>query len=261
MRPIGRKCAPITKTQQPARPEARTGARSLPPRATRNSRTVPGIDDLKADRVKRLMSRVATISCSRRVRRGAQRLRNHIRRAGSFKTRSVRGSFVAYILEHTSAECLVTAALRTLHEALPVDECPFNWGVPARIRNAREHGITLDIPEPPPVDRLVVCHGDPCCPNTFSPMTVRPLGTSTGRTRPRRSLGRHRRGCNEHRVELQPRPARHPHRRLRNPPRRTPSRLLPGHLERHLITNLAGEAITQTCKGAARPRDDATRLK
>lgn len=44
--------------------------------------------------------------------------------------------------------------LRRLHDALPVAECPFgrpSW-VPA---------------ETPPADRLVVCHGDACAPNTL----------------------------------------------------------------------------------------------
>ena len=44
--------------------------------------------------------------------------------------------------------------LRRLHDALPVDDCPFgrpSW-VPA---------------DAPPADRLVVCHGDACSPNTL----------------------------------------------------------------------------------------------
>lgn len=45
--------------------------------------------------------------------------------------------------------------LRALHENLPVDRCPFDWSAQSR------GGI-----DPPPVDRLVVCHGDACAPNT-----------------------------------------------------------------------------------------------
>ena len=79
--------------------------------------------------------------------------------------------------------------LRALHEALPVDGCPFDWGVPTRIRASRRRagerraaGLVTPaeesqlargsaalaaLPAPPPVDRLVVCHGDPCVPNTL----------------------------------------------------------------------------------------------
>jgi kanamycin kinase len=44
--------------------------------------------------------------------------------------------------------------LRRLHDALPVDECPF--------------GRPFWVPDDaPPADRLVVCHGDACSPNTL----------------------------------------------------------------------------------------------
>lgn len=46
--------------------------------------------------------------------------------------------------------------LRMLHDSLPVDECPFDWSVESR------GGV-----DAPPIDRLVVCHGDPCSPNTI----------------------------------------------------------------------------------------------
>ena len=63
----------------------------------------------------------------------------------------------------------VGEGLRALHEGLPVDDCPFDWGVPARIANAAGRGIHVPDPlrEPPPIDRLVVCHADACCPNTL----------------------------------------------------------------------------------------------
>ncbi|KAB1650521.1 aminoglycoside 3'-phosphotransferase [Pseudoclavibacter endophyticus] len=54
--------------------------------------------------------------------------------------------------------------LRRLHE-LPPDECPFDWGVQHRLRSVGAPRESLG--EAPPVDRLVVCHGDPCAPNTL----------------------------------------------------------------------------------------------
>ena len=59
--------------------------------------------------------------------------------------------------------------LRALHDALPVVGCPFSWSVPERIANAAVRGIRVpdDLRVSPPIDRLVVCHGDACAPNTL----------------------------------------------------------------------------------------------
>ncbi len=77
--------------------------------------------------------------------------------------------------------------LRALHEALPVERCPFSWTAQDRVADAQrraerglidpgswrhhfdlgvEEALAL-VAEPPPVDRLVVCHGDSCAPNTL----------------------------------------------------------------------------------------------
>jgi kanamycin kinase len=63
----------------------------------------------------------------------------------------------------------VGAGLRALHDALPVAGCPFDWSVPARIANAAGRGIHVPdhLRTAPPIDRLVVCHADACCPNTL----------------------------------------------------------------------------------------------
>lgn len=75
--------------------------------------------------------------------------------------------------------------LRAMHDALPVDDCPFDWSAGARTELARRCGRRdprdwwpdhrhLDPDEAfqrlgaaPEIDRLVVCHGDPCSPNTI----------------------------------------------------------------------------------------------
>lgn len=63
----------------------------------------------------------------------------------------------------------VGAGLRLLHDALPVAECPWEWSTQWRIANAAERGtiVPADLRNPPPIDRLVVCHGDACMPNTL----------------------------------------------------------------------------------------------
>ncbi|HWD62366.1 MAG TPA: aminoglycoside 3'-phosphotransferase [Humibacter sp.] len=63
--------------------------------------------------------------------------------------------------------------LRALHDALPVDGCPFSWSIDARITRSRADGIPerlklLEVlPPAPEPGRLVVCHGDACAPNTL----------------------------------------------------------------------------------------------
>lgn len=58
--------------------------------------------------------------------------------------------------------------LRALHEALPVADCPFEWSVTQRIARSGADDATVAALGPcPEHDRLVVCHGDPCTPNTI----------------------------------------------------------------------------------------------
>jgi len=82
----------------------------------------------------------------------------------------------------------VGAGLRAFHDALPVTDCPFSWSVADRLADVhRRDDIGLVDPSawfdqhrrlgrrralevvegPPPVDQLVVGHGDACVPNTL----------------------------------------------------------------------------------------------
>lgn len=87
-----------------------------------------------------------------------------------------------------AAVAAIGEGLRAMHDTLPVRDCPFSWMAADRLADARrrvrdgridladwheEHqplgtGRALDLlADIPPVDRLVVCHGDACAPNTL----------------------------------------------------------------------------------------------
>jgi kanamycin kinase len=74
-----------------------------------------------------------------------------------------------WVAEPATAVRAVGEGLRALHDALPVDGCPFDWSVSSRITNAAGRGIRVPdaLLDAPPVDRRVVCHADACCPNTL----------------------------------------------------------------------------------------------
>jgi kanamycin kinase len=59
--------------------------------------------------------------------------------------------------------------LRLLHESLPAAGCPFSWSVESRVAEATARGVVVpaELRDAPAIDRLVVCHGDPCVPNTL----------------------------------------------------------------------------------------------
>jgi kanamycin kinase len=93
-----------------------------------------------------------------------------------------------------TAATAIGYGLRALHDRLPVEDCPFSWGVEQRVARVRAAGrheparwhpdhaalsareAQARLADPPPVDRLVVCHGDACAPNTL----LREDGTWSG---------------------------------------------------------------------------------
>jgi kanamycin kinase len=60
----------------------------------------------------------------------------------------------------------IGAGLRALHDRLPVRSCPFDWSATGRLANLTP-AARARLGEPPPIDQLVVCHGDACSPNTL----------------------------------------------------------------------------------------------
>ena len=93
--------------------------------------------------------------------------------------------------EPATAVRAIGAGLRALHESLPVALCPFDRSIEARLAAATadaaagriemadwhaetrarfgsvEQALAAAVAEIPPIDRLVVCHGDTCAPNTL----------------------------------------------------------------------------------------------
>jgi kanamycin kinase len=82
----------------------------------------------------------------------------------------------------------IGSGLRALHEALPLGGCPFSWSLEDRLADIRlraaagrlepatwhpdHRGLRLEnaldlLATAPPIDKLVVCHGDACAPNTL----------------------------------------------------------------------------------------------
>lgn len=72
----------------------------------------------------------------------------------------------------------LATGLRRLH-ALPTGSCPYSWSVETRIAEAVQAGreVPFALTEPPPIDRLVVAHGDACAPNTLIDSRGRFLAT------------------------------------------------------------------------------------
>lgn len=61
----------------------------------------------------------------------------------------------------------IGSGLRTLHDRLPVADCPWSWQVADRatmISKDEDRGL---VDQAPAIDKLVVCHGDSCAPNTL----------------------------------------------------------------------------------------------
>jgi aminoglycoside phosphotransferase len=93
-----------------------------------------------------------------------------------------------WLADPRTAVTAIGEGLRAMHDALPVADCPFSWTAKDRIAAAEraaaagrlgtsdwapEHrelgieGVLAQAQDVPPADKLVVCHGDACAPNTL----------------------------------------------------------------------------------------------
>lgn len=90
-----------------------------------------------------------------------------------------------WVADPARAVAAVGRGLRALHDALPVADCPFSWSVAQRLARLDEAGpgepsswheshrhlawseARDRLTDPPDIDRVVVCHGDACVPNTL----------------------------------------------------------------------------------------------
>jgi kanamycin kinase len=72
-----------------------------------------------------------------------------------------------WLAEPRTAARTIGVGLRMVHDRLPVADCPFSWSLETRFTWIKRAEDLRLIEEAPPVDRLVVCHGDACAPNTL----------------------------------------------------------------------------------------------
>ena len=93
-----------------------------------------------------------------------------------------------WMQEPATAVRAIGVGLRAMHDALPVADCPFEWSAEERVARANGYAaagaldprkwheshqyLTVEralelLADIPPVDKLVVCHGDACSPNTL----------------------------------------------------------------------------------------------
>ncbi|MEX0664411.1 MAG: aminoglycoside 3'-phosphotransferase [Acidimicrobiia bacterium] len=106
-------------------------------------------------------------------------------------TQAIRGNSAAserWTSEPQRAVIAIGQGLRHLHDRAPVTECPFTWSIEDRVGTTRQRyadgqldptrwdernqGLEITnalarLDRPPSIDRLVVCHGDACAPNTL----------------------------------------------------------------------------------------------
>jgi kanamycin kinase len=93
-----------------------------------------------------------------------------------------------WLADPRTAVTAIGEGLRAMHDSLPVTDCPYSWMAKDRIAAAQraaaagridtsdwapEHlelgveGAIAQVQNIPPADKLVVCHGDACAPNTL----------------------------------------------------------------------------------------------
>jgi kanamycin kinase len=79
-----------------------------------------------------------------------------------------------WLADPRTAVIAIGAGLRAMHDCLPVTDCPFSWMAQDRVAAARRavaagriEGAIAQVQNIPPADKLVVCHGDACAPNTL----------------------------------------------------------------------------------------------
>lgn len=105
-----------------------------------------------------------------RGRHPAPRVVDHVRGDGVeyLITEALPGSNAVDPVNVSEANRTITEVgrgLRMLHD-LPIDDCPWTWSIEERTA-LLDADQAARLGPSPSIDRLVVCHGDPCAPNTL----------------------------------------------------------------------------------------------
>lgn len=72
-----------------------------------------------------------------------------------------------WVADPVTAARAIGTGLRQMHDTLPVRDCPWGWDLAERLPMIKQESDRGLRDEAPPEDRLVVCHGDACAPNTL----------------------------------------------------------------------------------------------
>ncbi|MFT4147469.1 MAG: aminoglycoside 3'-phosphotransferase [Micrococcaceae bacterium] len=75
--------------------------------------------------------------------------------------------FPQWVQQPQKALTAIAQGLRLLH-SLPAENCPYTWSLEERLKEVKDDSKRTQLKNTAPeIDKMVVCHGDACAPNTL----------------------------------------------------------------------------------------------